>query len=176
MIFIAKKNLAKLIYLLIFSSFFFQSEILVQDTYSYVENFYKRPFLYPFIINVFQIISENSYLRLLSLFQLILGYISIIYFSFFFIKKFEIRNIFYQIILIFTVAYPYLGISMKLGLTIFSESIGYPLIFLLAVFFIKNYFCNKELKKKKYFLSLLALVALMILKKNFPPKQFKNIL
>ena len=138
--FIIKKNFAKLFYFFIFFSFIFQSEILVQDTYSYIENLYKRPFLYPFIINVFQIVSENSYLKLLSVFQLILGYISIVYFSFFFIKKFEIRNVFYQIILIFTVAYPYLGISMKLGLTIFSESIGYPLILIFFLFLLKIFF------------------------------------
>ena len=166
MIFIIKKNFAKVFYFVIFFSFIFQSEILVQDTYSYVENLYKRPFFYPFIINVFQIISENSYLKLLSVFQLILGYVSVIYFSFFFIKKFEIRNIFYQIILIFTVAYPYLGISMKLGLTIFSESIGYPFILIFSVFFIKNYFFLKELKKKKYFFYLMFLLILMVLNKK----------
>ena len=150
---IIKKNVAKLFYFFIFFSFIFQSEILVQDTYSYVENLYKRPFFYPFIINVFQIISENFYLKLLSVFQLILGYISVIYFSFFFIKKFQIRNIFYQIILIFSVAYPYLGISMKVGLTIFSESIGYPLVLIFSVFYIKYYiFLIGEEKKNIFFI------------------------
>ena len=40
---------------------------------------------------------------------------------------------------------------MKLGLTIFSESIGYPLILFFSVIFIKNYFFTKEIKKKKIF-------------------------
>ena len=165
--FIIKKNFAKLFYFFIFFSFIFQSEILVQDTYSYIENLYKRPFLYPFIINVFQIVSENSYLKLLSVFQLILGYISIVYFSFFFIKKFEIRNVFYQIILIFTVAYPYLGISMKLGLTIFSESIGYPLILIFSVFFIKNYFFIQKVKKKHFFYLMFLIILMVLNKKTF---------
>ena len=163
---IIKKNVAKLFYFFIFFSFIFQSEILVQDTYSYVENLYKRPFFYPFIINVFQIISENFYLNLLSVFQLILGYISVIYFSFFFIKKFQIRNIFYQIILIFSVAYPYLGISMKVGLTIFSESIGYPLVLIFSVFYIKYYIFLIGEEKKKYFFYLMFLIILMVLNKK----------
>ena len=115
---IIRKNFSKIFYFFIFFLFFFHDEILIQDTGSYIENIYKRPFLYPFIINIFELISATAFLKLLSIFQLILGYICLIYFSFFFIKKFNINNILYHIILIFTVAYPYLGISMKLGLTI----------------------------------------------------------
>ena len=160
------KNFSKLFFFIIFFSFFFQNEITVQDTNSYIDNIYKRPFLYPFIINIFELISENFFLKFLSVFQLILGYFSIIYFSFFFIKKFEIKNIFYQLLLIFTVAYPYLGISMKLGLTIFSESIGYPLLLFFSVYFIKNYFFSKFLKRKKYFIYLMILFSLMVLNKK----------
>ncbi len=163
---IKQKNFSKIFYFFIFFLFFFHEEILIQDTNSYIQNIYKRPFLYPFIINIFQLISETGFLKLLSIFQLILGYICLIYFSFFFIKKFNIKNIIYQIILIFTVAYPYLGISMKLGLTIFSESIGYPLILLFSVVFIKNYFFFKEVKGKKYFIFLMILLALMVLNKK----------
>tara|TARA_X000001036_G_scaffold439117_1_gene489004 strand:- start:3942 stop:5333 length:1392 start_codon:yes stop_codon:yes gene_type:complete len=163
---IIQKNFSKIFYFFIFFLFFFYDEILIQDTGSYIENIYKRPFLYPFIINIFQLISETAFLKLLSIFQLILGYICLIYFSFFFIRKFNIKNILYQIILIFTVAYPYLGISMKLGLTIFSESIGYPLILLFSVIFIKNYFFLKEVKGKKYFFFMMILLALMVLNKK----------
>ena len=163
---IKQKNFSKIFYFFIFFLFFFHEEILIQDTNSYIQNIYKRPFLYPFIINIFQLISETGFLKLLSIFQLILGYICLIYFSFFFIKKFNIKNIIYQIILIFTVAYPYLGISMKLGLTIFSESIGYPLILLFSVVFIKNYFFLKEVKGKKYFIFMMILLALMVLNKK----------
>ena len=116
MTFFLRRNFTKSFYLLVFFLFFFQNEILVQDTNSYIENIYKRPFFYPFLINIFQLVSENFFLKLLSVFQIILGYLSITYFSFFFIKKFKINNIFYQILLIFTIAYPYLGVSMKLGL------------------------------------------------------------
>ena len=161
-----RKNFTKSFYFLIFFLFFFQNEILVQDSNSYIENIYKRPFFYPFLINIFQLISDNFFLKLLSIFQLILGYLSISYFSFFFIKKFKIKNIFNQIILIFSIAYPYLGVSMKLGLTIFSESIGYPLILLFSVFFIKNYFYFKEVKRIKYFIYLMILFTLMILNKK----------
>ena len=166
MVFFIKKNFTKLFYFFIFFSLIFQSEILVQDTNSYVENTYKRPFFYPFLINIFQIISENYYLKLLSIFQLILGYIAVVYFSFFFIKKFDIKNFLYQIILIFSVSYPYLGISMKLGLTIFSESIGYPLILFFSIFFMKNYFFSLNPNKKKYFIYLMFTVILMILNKK----------
>jgi hypothetical protein len=160
------KYFSKLFYLIIFFSFFFQNEITIQDTNSYINNIYKRPFLYPFLINIFELISDNFFLKFLSIFQLVFGYFSIIYFSFFFIKKFEIKNIFYQLILIFTIAYPYLGISMKLGLTIFSESIGYPLLLLFSVYFIKNYFFFKFLKRKKYFIYLMILFSLMVLNKK----------
>ena len=163
---IIRKNFSKIFYFFIFFLFFFHEVILIQDTGSYIKNIYKRPFLYPFIINIFELISATAFLKLLSIFQLILGYICLIYFSFFFIKKFNINNILYHIILIFTVAYPYLGISMKLGLTIFSESIGYPLILLFSVVFIKNYFFFKEVKGKKYFIFLMILLALMVLNKK----------
>ena len=161
-----KKNFSKNFYFLIFFLYFFHDFIIVQDTGSYVDNIYKRPFFYPFLINIFQLVSDKHFLKLLSIFQLILGYISIIYFSFFFIKKFNIQKSFYQIILIFTIAYPYLGISMKLGLTIFSESIGYPLILFFSVIFIKNYFFTKEIKRKKYFIFLMLLFVLMVLNKK----------
>ncbi len=161
-----KKYFSKLFYLIIFFSFFFQNEITVQDTNSYINNIYKRPFLYPFIINIFELISDNFFLKLISIFQLILGYFSIIYFTFFFIKKFEIKNILNQLLLIFTIAYPYLGISMKLGLTIFSESIGYPLLLLFSIYFIKNYFFFKFVKRKKYFIYLMILFSLMVLNKK----------
>ena len=55
---------------------------------------------------------------------------------------------------------------MKLGLTIFSESIGYPLILLFSVVFIKNYFFLKEVKGKKYFIFMMILLALMVLNKK----------
>ena len=166
MTFFLRKNFSKLFYLLIFFLFLFQNEILVQDTNSYIENIYKRPFFYPFLINIFQLVSENYFLKLLSIFQLILGYLAIIYFSFFFIKKFKIKSNFYQIILIFTIAYPYLGVSMKLGLTIFSESIGYPLILIFSIFFIKNYFFFKESRTKRYFIYLMVIFILMVLNKK----------
>lgn len=164
--YLLNKNFTKLFYLIIFFSFFFQNEILIQDTKSYIDNSYKRPFFYPFLINFFQLITEDYFLKILSIFQIILGYISVMYFSYFFIKKLKIKNIFYQIILIFTVAYPYLGISMKLGLTIFSESIGYPLILVFSIIFFKNYFFLKIIKKKKYFIYLIILLILMILNKK----------
>ena len=160
------KDLSKFIFLLIFILFFFQNEILVQDTYSYIENIYKRPFLYPFLINIFQILSENNYLKYLSILQLILGYLSIIFFSFFFIKKFKINNILNQVILIFSISFPYLGISMKLGLTIFSESIGYPLLLIFCIYFLKHYFYPKANKNKKYFFLVIFLFCLMVLNKK----------
>ena len=55
---------------------------------------------------------------------------------------------------------------MKLGLTIFSESIGYPLILFFSVIFIKNYFFTKEIKRKKYFIFLMLLFVLMVLNKK----------
>lgn len=161
-----EKNFSKLFYFSIFFLFLFQDEILIQDTSSYIENIYKRPFLYPFIINIFQLISETNFLKLLSIFQLFFGYLCVLYFSYFFIKKFEIKNIFYQILLIFSIAYPYLGISMKLGLTIFSESIGYPLLLIFCIFFIKNYFFLKYSKRNKYFVVLMILFLLMVLNKK----------
>ena len=161
-----QKNFSKFFYFFIFFLFIFHEEIIVQDTNSYIDNIYKRPFLYPFIINIFQLISETAFLKLLSIFQIIFGFVCVIFFSFFFIKKFHIKNVFYQIILIFTIAYPYLGISMKLGLTIFSESIGYPFILLFSITFIKNYLFKKNIKKEKYFIYQLILLVLMVLNKK----------
>ena len=160
------KNISKYLYLFIFFLYCFQTEILVQDTNSYIENIYKRPFLYPFLINIFELLSEKNFLKYLSIFQLFLGYLAIIYFSFFFIKKYQINNFLLQIILIFSIAFPYLGISMKLGLTIFSESIGYPLILIFSIFFIKYYIYPKEKKKNKYFISMILLFIIMVLNKK----------
>ncbi len=55
---------------------------------------------------------------------------------------------------------------MKLGLTIFSESIGYPLLLLFSIYFIKNYFFFKFVKRKKYFIYLMILFSLMVLNKK----------
>ena len=160
------KDISKYIYLFIFIFYCFQEEILVQDTLSYVENIYKRPFLYPFLINIFEIISKDNFLKFLSLFQLALGYVSIIFFSFFFIKKFKNNNILNQIILIFSIAFTYLGISMKLGLTVFSESIGYPLLLIFSVYFIKYYFYPKSNKNIKYFFLIIVIFLFMVLNKK----------
>ena len=43
-----KKNFSKYFYFLIFFLYFFHDFIIVQDTGSYVDNIYKRPFFYPF--------------------------------------------------------------------------------------------------------------------------------
>ena len=48
---IIKDKKFEIITFLIFISFFFQSIIEVNDSLSYIENSYKRPFLYPLIMN-----------------------------------------------------------------------------------------------------------------------------
>jgi len=53
---IFQKNFSKFFYFLIFFIFFFYEEILIQDTGSFIENIYKRPFLFPFLKKIFQFI------------------------------------------------------------------------------------------------------------------------
>ena len=162
------KNIPKLLYLIIFLLFCFQDEVLVQDTQSYIDNIYKRPFLYPFMINIFQMMDENNFLKYLSIFQILLGYLSTIYFCYFFIKKFKVESIFLQLILIFSVAYPFLGVSMRLGSAIMSESIAYPLFLIFSIYLIKSYiFVKKKKEKKNIFLLLLTFVVLVLNKKTF---------
>lgn len=158
----------KLFYLFVFIFFCFQNYITIQDTQSYIDNTYKRPFFYPFLINIFEYLSNDNFLKYLSVFQIILGYIIVINFSYFFIKKFNINNFFFKIILIFTIAYPYLGLSMRLGSTIFSESIAYPLFLLFNLFLIKTYLFAKDYFSLRYFLcSILVFIILVLNKKTF---------
>ena len=162
------KNISKLIYLVVFTFFCFQEAIVVQDSQSYIDNIYKRPFLYPFIINIFQIINENNFLKYLSIFQILFGYIATTYFSYFFIKKFKIDSIYLQLILILPVAYPFLGVSMRLGSAIMSESIAYSLFLIFSIYLIKSYiFVKKEKEKSKFFFLLITFILLVLIKKTF---------
>jgi hypothetical protein len=151
---------------LIFFSFFFQSIIEVNDSLSYIENSYKRPFLYPLIINIFEFIFSDYFKRPLIIFQLLLGYFGLTYFLKFFFKKFKIKSFIFKVILFFSISYPYFNLSMKIGNSILSESLAYPIFLIFTIFFIKSIFGNKNYFKN-FLLSLIFFSLLVLIKKTF---------
>ena len=163
---IIKDKKFEIITFLIFLSFFFQSIIEVNDSLSYIENSYKRPFLYPLIINIFEFIFSDYFKRPLIIFQLLLGYFALTYFLKFFLKKFKIKSFIFKLILFFSISYPYFNLSMKIGNSILSESLAYPIFLIFITFFIKSIFGNKNYFKN-FFLSLVFFSLLVLTKKTF---------
>jgi len=163
---IIKNKKFEIVTFLIFLSFFFQSIIEVNDSLSYIENSYKRPFLYPLIINIFEFIFSDYFKRPLIIFQLLLGYFGVIYFLKFFFNKFKIKSFIFKVILFFSISYPYFNLSMKIGNSILSESLGYPIFLIFIIFFIKSIFGNKNYFKN-FLLSLVFFSLLVLTKKTF---------
>ena len=163
---IIKDKKFEIITFLIFFSFFFQSIIEVNDSLSYIENNYKRPFLYPLIINIFEFIFSDYFKRPLIIFQLLLGYFALTYFLKFFLKKFKIKSFIFKLILFFSISYPYFNLSMKIGNSILSESLAYPIFLIFITFFIKSIFGNKNYFKN-FLLSLVFFSLLVLTKKTF---------
>lgn len=163
---IIKDKKFEIITFLIFFSFFFQSIIEVNDSLSYIENNYKRPFLYPLIINIFEFIFSDYFKRPLIIFQLLLGYFGLTYFLKFFFKKFKIKSFIFKVILFFSISYPYFNLSMKIGNSILSESLAYPIFLIFTIFFIKSIFGNKNYLKN-FLLSLIFFSLLVLIKKTF---------
>ena len=163
---IIKDKKFEIITFLIFISFFFQSIIEVNDSLSYIENSYKRPFLYPLIINIFEFIFSDYFKRPLIIFQLLLGYFALTYFLKFFFKKFKIKSFIFKVILFFSISYPYFNLSMKIGNSILSESLAYPIFLIFTIFFIKSIFGNKKYFKN-FLLSLIFFSLLVLTKKTF---------
>lgn len=163
---IIKDKKFEIITFLIFLSFFFQSIIEVNDSLSYIENSYKRPFLYPLIINIFEFIFSDYFKRPLIIFQLLLGYFALTYFLKFFLKKFKIKSFIFKLILFFSISYPYFNLSMKIGNSILSESLAYPIFLIFITFFIKSIFGNKNYFKN-FLLSLVFFSLLVLTKKTF---------
>ena len=166
---IIKDKKFEIITFLIFLSFFFQSIIEVNDSLSYIENSYKRPFLYPLIINIFEFIFSNYFKRPLIIFQLLLGYLAVTYFLKFFFKKFRIKSFVFKVILFFSISYPYFNLSMKIGNSILSESLAYPIFLIFIIFFIKSIFGEKNYFKN-FLLSLIFFSLLVLTKKTFSCK------
>jgi hypothetical protein len=163
---IIKNKKFEIVTFLIFFSFFFQSIIEVNDSLSYIENSYKRPFLYPLIINIFEFIFSDYFKRPLIIFQLLLGYFGVINFLKFFFSKFKIKSFIFKVILFFSISYPYFNLSMKIGNSILSESLGYPIFLIFIIFFIKSIFGNKNYFKN-FLLSLVFFSLLVLTKKTF---------
>ena len=163
---IIKDKKFEIITFLIFLSFFFQSIIEVNDSLSYIENSYKRPFLYPLIINIFEFIFSDYFKRPLIIFQLLLGYFAVTYFLKFFFKVFKIKSFVFKVILFFSISYPYFNLSMKIGNSILSESLVYPIFLIFIIFFIKSIFGNKNYFKN-FLLSLIFFSLLVLTKKTF---------
>jgi hypothetical protein len=163
---IIKDKKFEIITFLIFLSFFFQSIIEVNDSLSYIENSYKRPFLYPLIINIFEFIFSNYFKRPLIIFQLLLGYLAATYFLKFFFKKFRIKSFVFKVILFFSISYPYFNLSMKIGNSILSESLAYPIFLIFIIYFIKSIFGKKNYFKN-FLLSLIFFSLLVLTKKTF---------
>ena len=70
------------------------------DSISYIDNYSRRPFLYPLIIDFFQFISNNNYKFYLKLFQISISAYSILFFLNFYNSKFKPNKV--LLILIFT--------------------------------------------------------------------------
>lgn len=163
---IIKDKKFEIITFLIFFSLFFQNIIEVNDSLSYIENTYKRPFLYPLIINIFEFIFSDYFKKPLIIFQLLLGYFGITYFLKFFFKKFKIKSFIFKVILFFSISYPYFNLSMKIGNSILSESLAYPIFLIFTIFFIKSIFGDKNYFKN-LLLSLVFFSLLVLIKKTF---------
>ena len=69
--------------------------------------------------------------------------IGIKYFINFFKKKYKLTK-FLLFFLILILAFPYLGVSMSLGNTIMSESIGYPVFLIFLILLFKKYIFQEK--------------------------------
>ena len=132
------------------------------DSISYIDNYPRRPFLYPSIIDLFQFISENYFKVYLKIFQLFFGFFAIIFFLDYLKKKIYPNKIL-EIIFFLILLFPYINLSMPLGNSILSESIAYPL-FLFFLVFCFNFVLNDFYEIN--FLKLLLIVVLLIVTRS----------
>lgn len=158
-------DFTSIVLIFIFVVLTFKSPNLIQDSKSYIDNAFKRPPGYPLIIDFFQILFSNQYLTYLIIFQTFFGMIGIKYFINFFKKKYKLTK-FLLFFLILIIAFPYLGVSMSLGNTIMSESVGYPVFLIFLILLFKKYiFQEKKIKLEfKFYLIFLILI---LIKKTF---------
>lgn len=128
------------------------------DSISYIDNYSRRPFLYPLIIDLFQFMSNNNYKFYLKLFQISISAYSILFFLNFYNSKFKPNKV--LLILIFTVILiPNINFSMPLANSILSESIAYPIFLLFVIFFFKFLLNSYKIKN---LIILMILVFLLI--------------
>lgn len=149
--------------LIVFFILLFKNPNLIQDSQSYIDNAFKRPPVYPLIIDFFQRVFHKKYLFSLLIFQTFIGLISIKYFINFFKKKFLLTNIM-LFFLTLIIAFPYIGVSMSLGNSIMSESIGYPLFLIFLILLFKKYILQK--KKIKHEIKFYTILLTLILTKK----------
>ena len=120
------------------------------DSISYIDNYSRRPFLYPSLIDIFQFFSLEYFRFFLKIFQILIGSFSVIFFLKFFKKKFNPENFVIYIIYLILII-PFFNFSMPLANSILSESIAYPFFLFFLVYFLRFIF---EEFDKKVFLKL----------------------
>ena len=145
-------------FLLPFIILFFFNLIEHNDSISYIDNYSRRPFLYPSIIDFFEFLSPLNFKIFLKVFQIIFGAFSIIFFLKFFNKKFKPENFILYLTYIILII-PFFNFSMPLANSILSESIAYP-IFLIFLVYLFNFIFEKF--SEINFLKLLFFIFLLV--------------
>ena len=150
-----KKNI---LFIIPFIILIFFNLVEHNDSISYIDNYARRPFLYPIIIDFFQIMSEDYFEFFLKIFQIFIGAYSVIYFLNFYEKKFNPDKILKSIIFLILI-FPFINPSMPLANSVLSEAIAYPLFLFFLTFFL-NFIIDQY--KKENFIKLLFLIFLLI--------------
>ncbi|CAO5675737.1 MAG: hypothetical protein HEEMFOPI_00924 [Holosporales bacterium] len=131
------------------------------DSYSYMDGSVCRGPLYPFFLNSIFFVFGKNY-KIVVIFQTVIGFMAIFYTTMRLKEWFNLKKMI-QIIVLLILAFPYIK-GQKIGSTILTEPVCYPLFLVFTVSFFESFKLNIL---KPFYLSLILAILLVLIRKQF---------